>query len=1106
MDKGIHTFIDDNDLERGDEITASLIKAIENSRIFVPVFSMNYASSSFCLDELVHIINCFKEKSRLVLPIFYGVDPTHVRYQTGSYGEELTKHEEWLQDDKERLKQWKLALNQAANLSGFHFSPGQRYEYKFIGEIVEYISKKIHRDPLHVANYPVGLHSRLQQVILLLDKESHEKVHMVGLYGAGGMGKSTLAKAIYNFVADQFDGLCFLDNVRENSTPNNLKHLQEELLLKTIGLDIKLGSVSYGIPIIKERLQRKKILLILDDVDKLEQLQALAGELDWFGHGSRVIITTRDKHLLTNHEIKSTYEVDGLNEKDALELLRWMAFKNNTIHPSYEDILNRVVTYASGLPLALEVVGSNLYRKDIQEWISLLDEYERIPNRDIQEILLVSFNNLSEYQQNVFLDIACCFKGYSLKEVENILSAHYGFCMKYQIGVLIDKSLIKIHEFKYVTLHNLIEMMGKEIVRKESVIEPGEHSRLWFYNDIVHVLSENTGSNRINIIHLDCPSIEVVIDLNGKALEKMKNLKTLIIKRGCFFKGSMHFPLNLRVFKWQTYHSECIPSNLFNKIFTNMKILKFDNCKYLTDIPDVSSLSNLEIFSFKYCENLITIHNSIGFLNKLKFLNAKGCDKIMSFPPLKLTSLKKLRINGCESLQNFPEILDKMEYIETISIDGTSIEGFPASFENLTGLVDVSILGKGFFTLPSTICEIPNLSTIWYRSKQTLLLRENGKMSSSVSSNVTDVNLQNSNISDECLPILLKWFANVKELNLSKNNFKILPKCLKECRLLQKLELNDCKSLEEIRGTPPNLKYFSALQCESLKPSTKSMLLNQQVHEAGETAFHFPSVGNEMIPKWFEHQSKGGISFWFRNRIPSIAIFFSTKKEYECISNYSIRLDVRLFVNDYEWIQPLPYLPPSSSFWTDGKILVNHTNVLELKLLKRINYVRFHYQIEEKRKLISKLNEAFIKNEWIQMKLELRVSGYLDVYEWISLTKFGIHVLKEKNNMEDIKFSNPNRKRKLDEYLNTSLSLLHPLLKKHKFVEMEVFEKELIEQPQHSLASLLGRLQIWVVSFLPLNILSVCLFCLLYHFILDDYVSCFIFLIFFTISYYFSFT
>jgi len=126
MDKGIHTFIDDNDLQRGDEITPSLVKAIEESRIFIPVFSINYASSSFCLDELVHIIHCYKTKGRLVFPVFFGVDPTNVRNHTGSYGEALAEHEKRFQNDKdnmERMQRWKVVLSQAANLSGYHDSP-----------------------------------------------------------------------------------------------------------------------------------------------------------------------------------------------------------------------------------------------------------------------------------------------------------------------------------------------------------------------------------------------------------------------------------------------------------------------------------------------------------------------------------------------------------------------------------------------------------------------------------------------------------------------------------------------------------------------------------------------------------------------------------------------------------------------------------------------------------------------------------------------------------------------------------------------------------------------------------------------------------------------
>ncbi|XP_061340225.1 TMV resistance protein N-like [Gastrolobium bilobum] len=123
-DKGIHTFIDDKELQRGEEITPSLDNAIKESRIAIPVFSKNYASSSFCLEELVYIFRCIKGKGRLVLPVFYDVKPSHVRHQTGRYKEALAIHEERFKDDMEKVGEWRKALHQAANLSGFHFKIG----------------------------------------------------------------------------------------------------------------------------------------------------------------------------------------------------------------------------------------------------------------------------------------------------------------------------------------------------------------------------------------------------------------------------------------------------------------------------------------------------------------------------------------------------------------------------------------------------------------------------------------------------------------------------------------------------------------------------------------------------------------------------------------------------------------------------------------------------------------------------------------------------------------------------------------------------------------------------------------------------------------------
>jgi hypothetical protein len=178
-----------------------------------------------------------------------------------------------------------------------------------------------------------------------------------------------------------------------------------------------------------------------------------------------------------------------------------MAFKNNKVPSTYEEILNRAVTYASGLPLAIEIVGSNLFRKSIEEWKYTLDGYEKIPNKEIQKILKVSFDALEEEEQSVFLDIACCFNGCRLTEVEEILRAHYGGSMTHRIQVLSEKSLIKIGHFESVTVHDLIKDMGKEIVRQESPKVPEKRSRLWLREDIIQVLEKNTAS-KANVYEL----------------------------------------------------------------------------------------------------------------------------------------------------------------------------------------------------------------------------------------------------------------------------------------------------------------------------------------------------------------------------------------------------------------------------------------------------------------------------------------------------------------------------------------------------------------------------------------------------------------------------
>jgi hypothetical protein len=363
-------------------------------------------------------------------------------------------------------------------------------EFKFINEIVRVVSRIVSRTYLNVPKYLVGIESRVQDINGLLHIGMND-IRMVGIFGVGGIGKTTIAKAIYNSIAYQFKDSCFLADVRETSMKEcGLVQLQETLLSQILGnSSLKVGNVDRGINVIKERLCCKRVLLILDDVDQLVQLQALSGEHNWFGLGSRIIITTRDEDLLIKHNVDLKYKMNELNHSEAFQLYSLHAFQSDKPHDDFVDLTEHALRYAGGLPLALEVLGSDLYDRDIHYWKNALERYKRIPEKNILEKLKLSYDGLEESEKNIFLDIACFFKGYNANYVTKIL-ASCAFFPDIGITVLVEKSLITIDEDKLV-MHDLLQDMGREIVRQESPEEPGKRIRLWFHKDVRYVLEKN---------------------------------------------------------------------------------------------------------------------------------------------------------------------------------------------------------------------------------------------------------------------------------------------------------------------------------------------------------------------------------------------------------------------------------------------------------------------------------------------------------------------------------------------------------------------------------------------------------------------------------------
>ncbi|XP_027368582.1 uncharacterized protein LOC113874561 [Abrus precatorius] len=977
--KGINTFIDENGLEGGDQISESLNQAIEESRISVVVLSANYAFSKWCLNELVKIVECRETKNQLVWPVFYKVEPSDVRHQRNSYGKAMDEHENRFGKKSELVQKWRSALSQVANLKGWHFESG--YEYQFIQKIVEMAVVKLHRQQLDVGQHVIGHHSRIEEVMSLLDIESSEKVCMVGIHGTGGIGKTTLAKALYNLIADKFKCAVFLEGVRERSNKIGLVNLQETILSKLLeGMSINLGSVDEGAARLKERLSHRRVLLVLDDVDNAVQLEKLAGKCSWYGQGSRIIITTRDKHVLNVHEVEKRYEMNVLSKHEALQLFCLKAFKMSQPATNYEDVSNRAVQYAKGLPLALEVIGSNLVSKSVKECECALEQYERIPERKIHDILRVSYDSLPENAQHIFLDIACFFKGNRRDHIEKILD-RCDFYPTYNIGILIDKSLLTVEEHNCLTMHDLIQDMGKEVVRQEALNTPGVRSRLYNQEDVLRVLTENSGSSNIEGIILDpLEKKEIEIEWGGTAFENMNNLRILILRNARFSSAPNYLPNSLRLLEWNGYPSASLPPGFYPR--------------------------NAVVLGLPYSQLKLDKREPFLRLKHLTSLNFSSCEFITHVPDV--------------SIEFFPNIEGVMDKLSFIDLGHTQIEELPHSVENFTGLETVHMpYCSRLRNLPSGLFMLPKITELYLRDsdkvresfrrfQNSLVLATNGNLNQPLYSTLRRLSCRNCDLTDEDLHFILNCFPNLEELLVPWNYFLSLPTCIKECSNLTVLDVTHSMDLEEIPELPPSIQRVLARGCVFLTSETSRMLWSQAFNEVYKLHVVMPKT---QIPNWFDHRCKGGIvSFWVREKFPVVALAFLLDKvppsptEYIRASSYQIA--VRLYINGVE----VDNFCDKTDYWST--IESDHMILCD---------VRSQIDVEE-----WPILDTLLVSEWNYVELKCHLP-----YEDWNVSYCGAHVYKQETNVDNIHFTCPNPlKRSLSASHNPPKKRLRKLMPK----------------------------------------------------------------------------
>ncbi|CAN0842431.1 Disease resistance protein L6 [Linum grandiflorum] len=625
----VRVFDETAHLRVGEEIETGLARAIRQSKIYIPIFSASYADTKWCLEELVEMVKHQKrEKGHLILPIFYCVDSRDVRHQTGPYKAAFQQHER-KNVDRKTLRRWKAAMNKVGSLKGLHIKTKEE-EVDLAEDVSRIVWSHLERDNL------VGIDNQVEQIEDMLDLDS-EDVKLVCLHGKGGIGKTTLAKAVYNKIITSFDRYCFLEDIREtqNKKDDDVFVLQKKLICDILRMDSV--EVSEAKNLIQEKVTQFKILVVLDDIDEQFNFEKILGDPNNFAPSSCFIITSKDVTVLMKlrESQRQLYEVEEMNSSHSLQLFCKYAFRNDSPLFGFDTLSTDIVSVTGGLPLTLKVIGSLLYQEEKDVWTNKLEELREMPKEgeNAMDRLRISYDNLRYEAQQMFLDIAC----FHIGEQNGIASYMWKDCKYYPgINVLVQRSMIKFGDRNEFRMNNQFRDMGREIVRGESIEHPWKRSRIWSKEEALDLLLNNKGTEQVKAIKVNSSS-SAVWELGSESFTNLSELRYFHAKGREMIVDFNHLLPNL---KWLELEASRIHNfSMKNLIIfavhgleldsgikeaTKLKVLNLYGCSELSELPEFPTSGNLEILhidNFKKREENL----EIGKLHNLKELKLQHC-------------------------------------------------------------------------------------------------------------------------------------------------------------------------------------------------------------------------------------------------------------------------------------------------------------------------------------------------------------------------------------------------------------------------------------------------------------------------------------------------
>ncbi|XP_059064075.1 disease resistance protein Roq1-like [Cryptomeria japonica] len=477
--KGFRAFLDVEELKAGDVIPAEIEAAMKSASLHIAIFSPNYAQSPWCLAELSFML----KTGAKVIPIFYHVEPSDLRWieqGKGKYAHAFSDHRKKGRYTQEKLNEWKKALHDISFHSG-HEVKNNEDEATVLKNIVTCALKVMKSVPLWVAEHPLGLDEMVKG---FQSVASEGNVKITGIVGMGGSGKTTLAKELFNINFSSFERCSFVSDVRDAASRNALLDKQKKLLTDLGVHHLSFDSVDEGKAVLGNRLGSHRGLIVLDDVDHIDQLNALLPNKDNLGSESMVIVTSRELGVLKLWGLSCIYKMPGLNRSHAEQLFCWHAFLQHFPPTGFETLVQDFLKACNGLPLSLKVLGAQLYgEKSKDYWKSLLNKLSRVLPGDIQKSLQLSYDALDEEEKEMFLDVACFLIG-EWKSTAIAVWDGMHWSGLHGLQTLVNKCLVELvderdyrrgHFFyeEKLRMHDHLRDMGREIASRHS------SNRLW---------------------------------------------------------------------------------------------------------------------------------------------------------------------------------------------------------------------------------------------------------------------------------------------------------------------------------------------------------------------------------------------------------------------------------------------------------------------------------------------------------------------------------------------------------------------------------------------------------------------------------------------------